>query len=164
MVRRGSLRVLRWRRVVNDNDLLGYTILVKFTPIRLLPSPILNGRNPCADSIVGGRHCWHGCHRSGRGGGRRKDFGGLSERKRGGCGGRRRRVEGVGIGGSHASRGSRRGSRMGRGGLVGRGMGIGVALRVRRMMRSRMRRSRRRRGRHDERRAIQPRRRILLSR
>ena len=96
IVRGGLGLVVRWRRVINDNNLLGNTIFVEFIPIRILPFTILCRRYPRAYAVLGRSHGRR------RGGWRRSDFGGLSKREGG-----RRRVESVRIrGGGQTSRGS----------------------------------------------------------
>lgn len=96
IVRGGLGLVVRWRRVINDNNLLGNTIFIKFIPIRILPFTILCRGNPRAYAVLGRSHGRR------RGGWRRSDFGGLSKREGG-----RRRVESVRIrGGSQTSGGS----------------------------------------------------------
>lgn len=156
--------VVRWRRVINDNDLLRDPIFVEFAPIGPLLLAILGWSDPCAHSGIGGSHC-------GRGSGwrRRKDFGRLGVREGGGhcrgscrrrrrcrwrCRGRSRRIDGVRIGrsrqtsgGIRSRRNRGRGSRIGGSGLIRVVMRVAVTLRV---MRSRMRRSGRGRGRHGE--------------
>lgn len=91
--------MLRWRRVIDDDDLLGDPVLIKFTPIRLLPPTILGRSGRGAVSVLDRSHC-------GRGGGQRRrssrergEFGGLSIREGcgGGCGRRWRRIDGVRI-------------------------------------------------------------------
>lgn len=96
IVRGGLELVVRWRRVINDNNLLGNTIFVEFIPIRILPFTILCRGYPRAYAVLGRSHGRR------RGGWRRSDFGGLSKREGG-----RRRVESVRIrGGGQTSRGS----------------------------------------------------------
>ena len=156
--------LVRWRRVINDNDLLRDTVFIEFAPICFFPPAILGRSGPCAHSGMGGSHCGRSSGRR-----RREDFGGLSvreggSRRRGRCHCRRRcwsrsrsrsrRINGVRIGrcrqtsgGICSSRRGGRGSRIGGRGLVRVVMGVTVTLR---MMRSRMRRSGRGRGRHGE--------------
>ena len=97
IVRGGLGLVVRWRRVINDNNLLGNAIFIKFIPIRILPFTILCRGCPRAYAVLGRSHGRR------RGGWRRRnDLGGLSKREGG-----RRRVESVRISrGSQTSGGS----------------------------------------------------------
>lgn len=98
----GHLGLLRWRRVIDDDDLLGDPVLVKFTPIRVLLPTILGRSGRRAVSVLDGSHCGRGGGQRRRGSRGRREFGGLSIRESccgGGCGRgrRRRRIDGVRI-------------------------------------------------------------------